>query len=46
MKFKTQGKHAFPASAMIFNDDTSEKLDKHRSELFHGFVAMVSFVCK
>ena len=46
VKFKTEGKCAFPASVMMIGDDTSGKLDKHRSELFHRFVAMVLFVCK
>ena len=46
IKFKTEGKCTFPASAMMFSDDTSKKLDKHRSELFHRFVAMVLFVGK
>ena len=46
MKFKNEGKCTFLALATMFSGDTSKKLDKHRSELFHSFVAMVSFVCK
>ena len=46
IKFKMEGKCTFLASATMFSNNISEKLDKHRSESFHGFVAMVSFVCK
>ena len=46
VKFKTEEKHTFPASATMFSDDTSKKLDKHRSEPFHGFVTMALFACK
>ena len=46
MKFKMEGKCTFPALATMFNDDTSKKPDKHRSEPFHRFVAMALFVCK
>ena len=43
IKFKTEVKCTFPASATMFSNDMSGKLDKHRSELFHRFVAMVLF---
>ena len=46
MKFKTDGKCTFPASATMFNDNTIKKLDKHKSESFHRFVAIVLFLCK
>ena len=46
IKFKTEGNCTFPALATMFSDDTSKKLDKHRSELFHGFIAVVPLVHK
>ena len=46
IKFKSEGKYTFPASATMFSKDTSRTLEKSRSELFHRFVAKALFLCK
>ena len=46
IKFKSEGKNTFLAGHTMFSNDTSQKMNKHRRELFHRFVAKALFLCK